>query len=406
MVPTRIDHRLCSTCKGSRRLCGLPECPILTRIKQQIGVSEKLKQIRALESPTPPSVLVGEYGYPIVRVGINLPAGEGDAKLYENPAQWWGKLNLYEIVKLRASLVYSYACARIRSANSRDTEAVQEAALSLKPVDSEVLFRKPPVFSMRFDPLLKPVGLAGEAEKMRIVDNPVVPSRVDQLVEDRVKALRALIELYEYGYDIYYLQRLLSSGTLGINRRFVPTRWAITAVDKHLGDYLLRKVREYPEIKEYEVYHSSYIGNRYTILLIPGVWSMEMIEAWLPRSVWVPGEKAQIYTIYERYSGRPTAEDGGYQAIRIAILEHLNSNRKCAAALAIREITPDYFAPVGNWQIREGVRNALKNKPLRAGNLKGALELMSSLTIIPLHEILRLSWLARSVERQRSLRSS
>ncbi len=375
----------------------------MTRIKRQMDISEKLKQIKGLESPTPPSVLVGEHGYPTVRVGINLPAGEGDARLYENPAEWWGRLSLYEIVELRASLVYSYVRARVTSANLRDVEAVKEASASLKPVDSEVLFRKTPVFSMRFDPLLKPVGLAGEVEKMRIVGNPVVPRRVDQLIEDRVKALPALIELYEHGYDVYYLQRLLSSGTLGVNRRFVPTRWAITAVDKHLGDYLLRKVRGYPEIKEYEVYHSSYIGNRYTVLLIPGAWSMEMIEVWLPRSVWVPGEEAQIYVIRERYDGRPTAEDGGYYAIRIAILEHLNSSRRCAAALAIREITPDYFAPVGNWQIREGVRNALRGKPMRAGNLRDALGLVGSLTITPLREILRLSWLLRSAERQTSL---
>ena len=36
-------------------------------------------------------------------------------------------------------------------------------------------------------------------------------------------------------------------------------------------------------------------------------------------------------------------------------------------ALAIRIITPRYFAPVGSWQIRESVKLALMNPPIARG---------------------------------------
>ncbi len=399
---TRPNARLCSRCKGSRRLCGLPECPILVRVRQQLDL-EKLRETRTLCSPTPPSVLVGEHGYPRVRVGVNLPAlGGEDPKLFEDPSAWWGRLSLYDIIRLRAGLVFSYGVLHARSAGKL-AQAVQEAALSLRPVDSEATFRKPPTPRIAFDPLLKPVGPSAPLEHLRLVGNPVIPRRVDQLALDKVKASRALVELYEHGYDVYYLQRLLSAGTLGVEKRFVPTRWAITAVDKVLGDYLLGKLRDKPPIQDYEVYHSSYIGNRYTLILMPRAWSMEMVEVWMPYSVWVPEGQAQVYTVHEEHDGKPSAEDGGYQAIRFAVLEELSRRGKQASVLAVREITPEYFAPVGNWQIREGVRNALRKGPAKASTLEEALEVAARLLLTPRREIVDRSVLLRRLRAQRGL---
>lgn len=381
----------------------MPECPILVRIREQLKL-ERLHGLKELQSATPPSVLVGEYGYPHVRVGVNLPlSGEGEPALFESPSRWWGRLSLYDIVRLRAGLVFSYSVMHVGNATAAILEAVQEAAASVKPVDSEAFFKKPPTFRMRFDPLLKPVGLSGHIEKLRLVDNPSIPRHVESFVSDRVKAKRALIELYSYGFDVYYLQRLLTSGLLGVEKKLVPTRWAITAVDKTLGDHLLRRVREYPEVADYEVYHSNYIGNRYTILLIPESWSMEMLEIWMPHSVWVPGDRAYISAIHEWGDGAPSGEDGGYQAIRFAVLESLAKRGRQAACLAIREITPEYFAPVGNWQIREGVKGALQGKPIRARSVEEALQELSRLTLTPLSEILSRSLLLRSLRVQRRL---
>ncbi|QOJ79412.1 hypothetical protein IG193_02820 [Infirmifilum lucidum] len=397
------NPKLCTQCKGSRRLCGLPQCPILVKLREQLSLSRHLGT--SLESHTPPSILVGEYGYPCVRVGVNLPVGEEAPELFENPREWWGRLGLLDILRLRARLVYSYAKLPVKRLGGRVVNAVRESAMSYKPVDSEAIFKRPPVFAPRFDPLLKPLGFSGEAESIRVLGNPSVPRRVDSLALERVRAERAIIELYRAGFDVYYLQRLLSAGVLGVEKRFVPTRWAITAVDKKIGDFLLDRIRDRPEITDYEVYHSNYIGNNYTLVLIPGPWSMEMIEAWLPGSMWVPSGGTEIYDIHEWEDGRPSREDGGYYAIRVAVLESLAGRGRQAGVLAIREITPEYFAPVGNWQIRESVRRALSGRAERASSLEEALQIASKYLLMPLDVVEEKSELLRRVRRQARLPS-
>ncbi|ABL78343.1 Nre family DNA repair protein [Thermofilum pendens] len=403
-VVSRPSPYLCARCKGSRRLCGLPYCPILVRARELAGVYERVRGRRELEAPSPPSVLVGEKGYPYIRVGVNLVGGEeGSPSLYEDPGAWWGRLDLYEVLRLRASMVYSYGVYSASRAVGRVGESVREAALSLKPVESEAVFRRPPDFSMRFDPLLKPVGFSAEVERLSVVSNPYIPRRVDQLIEDRVKASRAAVELYERGFDVYYIQRVLSSGALGVSKKFVPTRWAITAVDRLIGDYLLGKVKGYPEVSSYELYHSSYIGNYYSLLLMPGKWSLEMVEVWLPNSVWVPGSEPYVSTVHEWSDGKPSGEDGGYEAIRLAVLEHLAKRGRVASVLAVREITPEYFAPVGNWQIRESVRAALRGGGESFPSLGEALEALKEKLRVPLNLVLSRSTLLAARTRQRSI---
>jgi hypothetical protein len=44
----------------------------------------------------------------------------------------------------------------------------------------------------------------------------------------------------------------------------------------------------------------------------------------------------------------------------------------------LREIRPEYAIPVGVWQIREGIREAMKQKPAIADNFDNALILASN----------------------------
>jgi len=46
----------------------------------------------------------------------------------------------------------------------------------------------------------------------------------------------------------------------------------------------------------------------------------------------------------------------------LAASEYLDTIRRQAAVLIIREIRPEYYAPLGIWQLRETVRDAF-NKP-------------------------------------------
>jgi len=368
---------VCAACKGVRRLCGRPTCPILERIRETSRVVSAVSG-RSIFGATPPSSLVGEHGYPYVRFGVNVPPVEGDsARIYDYPEAWWGKHSIRDIIRLRASLVYSNLRVHVRSASNRILEAVRETVLSSTPVDLEVLLKKPPKLDLRFDGHLAPRGPSGELEKVKVAENPKVPRSVEYLVEDYdVKASQAVVELYEHGVSVYHIERLFSAGLLGqkSSRRLVPTRWAITAVDSVVSDYLLGKVRHHGEVNSVEVYRTEYIGNKYTIIVVPGPWSFEMIEIWYPRSVWVPQGGPSVFSIYELSDGvRRGPMDGGYYAIRLPVLEYLYRRGRQASVIVVREVTPDYYAPVGSWQIRESIRNAFKEKPQTYLSLEAAL---------------------------------
>ncbi|MCS7104852.1 MAG: hypothetical protein NZ954_04725 [Thermofilaceae archaeon] len=59
------------------KLCGRPVCPILKRFMDSAKVSSRLGK-REIQTATPPSVLVGEHGYPTVGLGpIAAPEAGG-----------------------------------------------------------------------------------------------------------------------------------------------------------------------------------------------------------------------------------------------------------------------------------------------------------------------------------------
>jgi len=65
----RIKPELCLVCKGYRNLCGLPRCPILER---RLALSRVGRYINGhVDGSSPPSVVVGEVGYPVVKVMFN-----------------------------------------------------------------------------------------------------------------------------------------------------------------------------------------------------------------------------------------------------------------------------------------------------------------------------------------------
>jgi len=165
----------------------------------------------------------------------------------------------------------------------------------------------------------------------------------------------------------------LSFGLLGKkkNRRFVPTRWAITAVDSTVGKFLYSKIINYNEVNEIEVYHGSYLGNYFYVVLYPSKFSSIWIEIWHPLSLW--SQDLTISELKENFWGEYEYLDGGYMAARLAVLEHLEEVKRQAGVIIIREITEEYFAPVGNWHIRETVRNAMKNRIGKYDNLDQAI---------------------------------
>jgi len=406
-----IERDLCAKCKGSRRLCGRPKCPILVRITALKSVSSKLKDSDSLFGSSPPGVLVGEWGYPRIRLGGLVPPEVGvKAAFFDNPVKWIEqKVSLDEIIKLRSSLVYSRFSAHIKTPRKTELkflESTQELAMAAKPTDVEVDFLKSPRFKLNFDGIVTPVGITAPIKNMKLAENPLVPHKVEYLVSDTdVKASTAMWELYNAGTPVYHIFRILSVGLLGVKkqRKLVPTRWAITAVDKIIGDKLLKSVKTFPEINWYLVFHHEYLGNHFELIFIPRSYSFEVIEMWMPHSVWVMGNKPSIFVNWEFWDGKARYMDGGYYAIRLPVLEYLFRVKRQATVVAIREIRPEYYAPVGNWQIRENVRKALSSSPEKFNTLREALNSVSKRLKTSADIWMPKSYLLRFIEQQKTL---
>jgi len=365
----RIPPELCTRCKGYKRLCGLPRCPILESFRAQVSVYLKLRGLTASGS-TPPSMLVGEYGYPRVNVYYMIPVdvyGES-SRIYEDPVAWTTRrLGLDDIVRLRSELLSARLEMPVHEPERLYESEVGLAGVSEKPVDSEAELEKAPIPNLRFDGVTKPLGPRAPARRIRVSSNPKLNPVVEKVVHDDVDAMSSVEELYKSGVDIYTIQRLLSLGFLGkrFRRRLVPTRWAITAVDDMVSRVLRRELRGRPEVQDTRVYYNEYLGNRFLIVVKPGPGAFEWIEVWQPRSLWVrETSNPVVWRVEENALGETTAVDGGFSAARLAVLEALAEEGRRGDVIIVREVTPAYYAPVGNWHIRETVRRAVKLKPI------------------------------------------
>ena len=355
----------CVTCKG-RGHCGRPVCPILRRLEE---ISALPKMGERMEGLSPPEVFVGRHGYPLVRAGPMVPAGEAGLQ----PALG---MDIGEIIGLRSSLVRSETKVVVKEAKApgRLLEACQQIAMSSAPVGTEVSFFKPPQGKLQFDGVLSPTGPSGMLKEMQITTNPLIPRKVDSMVEDRgAGAAEAVGELYSAGTGVEHISRLLSLGLLGKERKLVPTRWSITASDDMIGKTLKESVLDKPRVNDCYLFSGEDLGNHFEVLLLPRPFSFELAEIWMPRSVWAEdgfigsdGEDARAKSGYSSLAG-------GYYATRLAVLEHLAKTGKQAAVLAIREISEAYWAPLGVWVVREVARKAMSSLPHRFGSLPEAL---------------------------------
>ncbi len=363
MPGRRIPPELCARCKGYKRLCGLPRCPILSRFQAQVYAASRVTGLE-VEGDSPPSLLVGEEGYPRVRVVYQVPPGVRgwEARSHDDPRGWAEKrVRLDVILEARSRLLGGAERLDARNPWLLYEKEVSLAAVSERPVGSELRLAKRPLPRLVFDGLTAPRGPVAPAREIRVEDNPRVPRPLEKLVFDDALAEEAVWEAYRSGVDYYALIRAFSAGLLGRlrNRRLVPTRWAITAVDSIISRRLRSLLTGLREIDSVEVYKAYYLGNRFVVVLYPGPPRVDMVEVWHPSTPWVRGSKPVATLVYEKPSGEPSEMDGGYMAARVAVLEALAARRRSASALVIREILPEYYAPVGNWHIRETLRQGL-----------------------------------------------
>lgn len=373
---------LCTICKGSRKLCGKDKCPILTRIYYQKISEPKLKE--TIFGPSPKSVFIGYEGYPEVFAGPLIALSNLNLERIDTPEKMFGQ-GIENIMNDRYSLVRGKIRKDIFSSDRYISE-LQAVALSERPVDLEVSFRKKPKLNVSFSMITQPMGASGELNKMNVTENPKIKNSAYRFAAGDIKSVDAIKGLYTLGFEVSQISKILSSGALGIKRKLVPTRWSITAIDDTLGKYFISILKDNPKINEYQLFESSYLDNHYHILLLPGNWEFEQIETWFPNTLWnLTSKEPGVTSEYEGYEGRrdyAELQQGGYYAARFSVAEELVKLKRQARALVIREIFEGYEIPVGVWEVRETIRDAFRKPSKKFNSLSSLLaELKTRLSV-------------------------
>lgn len=354
---------------------------------------------------SPPSVFVGRYGYPKVSIGPLVPDDlHGDTSILDSPEAWIGK-TLQEILNYRLSLVRGLNSVKIDDLENKFILSLQELTMSSKPAESELNFHKIPSFHQSLlsqnndlNKEFTPFGPQAEIKSFKLSSNTSTNKKIDNMFSDNsIRANDAVIDLFNNGVEISQINKVLSLGMLGRKnkRRIVPTRWSISATDDIISSYLVKKIDLYQSIDQFEVIEYNHFSNFYSIIFIPSdVWSFEMVEAWYDQN------NVNKFFLESDYENSPAGLDhypriaGAYFAAKLAILEYLTSSkkRKCSV-LVFREIRPEYLVPLGVWQIREGIREALKTKQSintkSFSDFKQALIYASKAMTIPLYDWLK-----------------
>jgi hypothetical protein len=389
IVARASRNSLCVICKGARFLCGKPRCPIMVKVNYYLK-SVPLMASEDITGVSPPSVFIGRIGYPHVFAGPLVPPVNEDTSLYDLPELWFGK-SIDEIVGFRSLLVRGKHAVHVQKfqQGGKIVEQTRELALAENSVDIELNLTKKPTGSIFMDDDVQPFGPSAPIRDLH-VGNARFDNRIEKAYYDTdLRATPAVLELYERGVMVTRIQRAFSVGAFGLEkkRRLVPTRWSITAVDDIISKNLMEQVKTSPEINEYRVYESTYLDNIFEILMIPNRWSYESMEAWYPGTVWNPnGKSTAIFSDYEGNNGRTTyAQIGGcYYSARLAVCEQLVKERRQATVVVLREARPGYIMPVGVWQVRENVRNAMRQKPFLFKTLDESLRFISGRLEIPI----------------------
>jgi hypothetical protein len=115
---------------------------------------DQIAQKSSVFGPSPPNIFVGHVGYPDVRYGPMISLE--DLGIHDNPSQWYG-LPVDDIISFRANLFRTMKIGNAKKID-RNIEQVQEAILSINPVDIEAKISGKPKLSVSFSEYMQPMG--------------------------------------------------------------------------------------------------------------------------------------------------------------------------------------------------------------------------------------------------------
>ncbi|WP_443367755.1 Nre family DNA repair protein [Cuniculiplasma sp. SKW4] len=352
----------CSSCKGTKNMCGLGRCPILDEIRPMLPLKPIIKG--HVETETPPGIFVGEYGYPSVYAG---PTALFQRDFWDYSRDKYN-LSMEKIISIHSNVYRTGELVNVRKMDDRIERNIMESSSTIKPVEISFEGRMVERQNYRENFFETPVGPLAMMENLKIQSNPKIPGKVDYFYEDPyIKANEALWDLYDSGMDVSYLQNVLSAGIIGVKRerRMVPTKWSITAVDDILFKNMKNKLIHSPWVDSIEVYSASFLGNDFNIILIPGGFSFEMLEKWNKGSLWGDGGVSQEYEGIRNRTTYASSIAGAYYAARYSVVKHLYGLGRQGKIIVIRSVGSQYYSPLGVWVIRRTTEEALKSRPIK-----------------------------------------
>jgi hypothetical protein len=347
---------------------------------------------KTLEGASPPSIFVGSWNYPKVYAGPMISPSHGDIRIMDSPESWIPRnLSQDEIIGYRMNLVRGKRLLDVRDLSCRFSEQLRDIALSSASLESEAVFSDPPCGGFLGEEHT-PFGPSARLDRFETCQAKWDAGLEKVYWDTDLTAENAIIHLHAEGLPLSVVQKALSAGVVGRkkDRRLVPTRWAITACDTTIADRLLSKLRHCEVIDSFRVYEFSSLCNHYAVILMPAPWEFEWMEAFLH----VTGDDERIFSDHEGNRGKKeySRVGGCYYSSKMAVLEALSREGKQAGVIILREARKGYI-PMGVFNVRENVRNAMLQPPLVFEDLTASLNHVSRKLQLPVSRFIRESTL-------------
>ena len=361
------------------KICGEYNC------KKHTVLLGKTINISEFSGSSPPEIFVGKWNYPNVYTGILSPTEHGNTEIMSSAEHWHAKkLQIPQILQLRNQLIYDRTQSNVKKAIAKNKflSVFQDIAMTCKSISTEFKLKKPITKHDERESRVPLISNAAPIQSVSLQENSKIEKKVDYLVNDTdAKSVTSMLELEKSNIPTSTIIKLLSAGLLGLkkNRKLVPTRWSITAVDDSISKNKLENIRYFSLISDFQVFNAEYLGNHYEFLLLPSTWEFEVIEISMKSpSVW---QDYESFFPRKKYAESVT---GAYYANRLAVTEYLEKTKRQASCLVFREIRPEYYAPLGVGILRQASREAFTKQPEHFSSLKEALESIQSRLRLPL----------------------
>jgi len=308
--------------------------------------------------------IVGEKNYPQLKIH-NVSTEDKNNSFFKSSNIV--KQDYKDIFKTKAKNILG---STQESHIKKTTQRINEEIVNIYKSKTEIEFNSKFENELKFNKILtnKVSGIMGtknELQSLEATQNTTTSKQIEKYSEGDTKAKEAIIRLYEKGTNEHQIIHLLALGVFGIqiNKKLVPSRWAITAYDQTIEKYLHKKIIKYNAINKFEVYYYKNKSDTHINILLPDTYHGEHFEDWEGIT------KPDYFNNDNKLSTSEPNNAGGYFATKIALNEFLDKRKKQSAAIMIRVIRK-YDVPLGVVFVRECVRESFKNKVFETNNFK------------------------------------